>query len=311
VSGTRQSRALGAVALLGLALPGDALAHGDRVPVSGLASAWRPAPAVLAGAGIALPLFGQAFVRLRRRGRVDHAGTGRAALFLLGLALATLALVSPLDAVGEEYLLSAHMLQHVLIGDAAPALVLLAVRGPLLFFLLPSFALRPLAGIAPLRALLASLLRPRVSLAFWVLAFGLWHVPALYDYALTHGICHDLEHASFLLAGLLVWAQLVDPGRRGMLRPSGRLVYAALLLAAGQTLADALALSVQPHYPAYAAQDERLLGLSPLADQRLAGIVMIAEQLLTLGSLAAILLARQLGRDARVRRRRLSPDPRP
>ncbi len=48
-------------------------AHGDRVPVSDLAGAWEPAPAILAASGLALVLFAQAFVRLRRRGRTDHA----------------------------------------------------------------------------------------------------------------------------------------------------------------------------------------------------------------------------------------------
>src|SRR5205085_5011911 len=110
-------------------------------------------------------LFAQAFVRLRRRGRTDHAGFDRAILFALALAVGTLALLSPLDAVGERYLLSAHMLQHVSIGDAAPALALVELRGPLLFFLLPSAALGPLARLGPLRRALAWLLRPTVSLA--------------------------------------------------------------------------------------------------------------------------------------------------
>src|SRR5712692_6584618 len=122
---------------------------------SGLGSAWNPAPLVLIGAGLALLLFAKVFVRLRRRGRADHAGWSRLALFLLAVTLGTLALVSPLDAVGDSYLLSGHMLQHVLIGDVAPALALVALRGPLLFFFLPRFVLRPLARLHWLRRLLA------------------------------------------------------------------------------------------------------------------------------------------------------------
>src|SRR6185312_3207647 len=109
----------------------------------------------------------------------------------------------------------AHMLEHVLIGDAAPALLLVAVRGPLLVFFLPSAALGPIARLRPLRALVALMLRPGVSLGAWVLAFGAWHVPAAYDAALAHPVLHDVEHLSFVLAGVLVWAQLVDPARRG------------------------------------------------------------------------------------------------
>ena len=99
-----------------------------------IASAWEAPVAVLAGAAFALVLFGQALVRLRRRGRKDHAGWDRAALFALAVTLGTLALISPLDYIGEEYLLSAHMFQHVVIGDLAVALAVVALRGPLTFF---------------------------------------------------------------------------------------------------------------------------------------------------------------------------------
>lgn len=266
------------------------LVHGDVVPVSKLDGAWEPAPLVLAGAGLALLLFAQAFVRLRRRGRADHARWSRALLYLLGVALITLALVSPLDAVGEEYLLSAHMLQHVLIGDAGPALILVALRGPLLFFLLPGLVLAPLARVRPLRVALSFLLRPKASFGVWAVAFGAWHVPAAYDFVLTRPPVHDLEHFTFLAAGLLVWSQLVDPARRAELSVPGRLVFALALFASGLVLSDVLIFSFEPLYGAYALQDERLLGLSALTDQRFAGLVMMVEQTLTLGTCAAILL---------------------
>lgn len=266
------------------------LAHGDRVALSALDSAWEPAPAVLAAAAVALVLFAQAFVRLRRRGRSDHAGSGRALLFALGLGLVVLALVSPLDAAGEEYLLSAHMLQHVVLADLGPALLLVGLRGPLLFFLLPGAVLAPLARVGPLRAALSFLLRPKASLVVWALVVAGWHVPAAYEYTLEHQAVHDLEHLTFAAAGLLAWSQLVDPARRRELRPAGRIAVAVALFAAGQALAYVLVFSFQPLYPAYAAQDERLLGLSPLTDQRVAGLVMIVEQLLTLGTCTAILL---------------------
>lgn len=253
-------------------------------------SRWTFEPAALTGAGVALALFAQAFARLRRRGRRDHASWDRAALFLGGIVLATLALVSPLDEVGDRYLLSAHMLQHVLLGDAAPALVLVALRGPLLVFLLPAAALGPLARLRPLRAALTHLLHPRASLAAWAAVVAAWHVPAAYDYALGHQAVHDLEHVSFLLAGLLVWTQLVDPGRRGVPTIGGRLACAAVLFWLGTVLSDVLIFSFRPLYPAYADQPDRLLSLSPVRDQQLAGLVMTVEQLLTLGTCAAILL---------------------
>jgi putative membrane protein len=266
------------------------LAHGDAVPTSELGSAWEAPPAVLAGAGLALLLFAQAWVRMRRRGRVDLAGFDRLALFVAGVALGTLALVSPLDPIGEEYLLSAHMLEHVLIGDAAVALAIVAVRGPLIFFLLPAFVLRPLASVGPLRTFLGFLLRPKVSFVVWAVVFAGWHYPPAYDYVLDHQVVHDLQHVTFVLAGVLVWIQLVDPARREQLRRAGRIGLAVALFAAGQVLSDILIFSFEPLYAAYAAQDERLLGLSPLSDQALAGIVMMAEQAITLGTCVALLL---------------------
>lgn len=275
------------------------LAHGDRVPVSALGAAWEAEPVVLVAAAAALALFAQAFVRLRRRGRRDHAGWSRALLFVAGVSVATLALCSPLDAVGEEYLLSAHMLQHVLIGDLVPALVLLALRGPLLFFFLPAAILGPLARIGPLRTALSLLLRPFVSFAAWAVVMAAWHVPAAYGFALTRGWAHDLEHVSFMVAGLLAWTQLVDPARRGVPTVSGRIAFAVAMFAAGTILSDVLVFSFEPLYGAYAAQDERLLGLSPLLDQRLAGVVMMVEQLMTLGLCIALLLRERQRRAGR------------
>ena len=293
-------------------MPAVAPAHGDRVPMSELGSAWSSPPAVLVGAAIALLLFGQAFIRLRRRGRQDHAGWDRAALFVAGVAIATLALASPLDAAGEEYLLSAHMLQHVLIGDLVAALLLVAIRGPLTFFLLPAWMLLPLARVAPLRAFLRYLLRPWVALAVWGLVFAFWHIPAAFDLTLENRLVHDLEHVTFVLAGILVWSQLVDPARRRELTVGGRLTLAAVLFAAGQILAYVLIFSFSPLYGPYAAQDERLFGLSPLTDQRLAGLVMMSEQVLTLG-LCAVFLVAAYGRQraARGEREALSLAPRP
>lgn len=289
----------------------SALLAVEPVPVSELASAWEPVPAVLAGAALAAALYAQGFVRLRRRGRGDHASAGRAIAFGLGLALLVLALCSPLDAAGEGYLLSAHMLQHVLIGDAAVALMLIGVSGPMRFFFLPRAPLRQVAHLRPLRRALGFLVRPWVAFAIWCAVFAVWHVPALYDLTPGNQALHDLEHLCFVLAGVLVWYALLGlAGRRAASRPR-RLALAVALFAAGQILAMILIFSFEPLYPFYAGQPERLFGLSPVTDQRLAGLVMMAEQTITLGSLAAFLLLasdRALRRDERAA---LRAEPRP
>jgi cytochrome c oxidase assembly factor CtaG len=262
----------------------------------GLSSPWLLQPLVIALAAVGAMCFLQGFVRLRRRGRADHAPWSRAVLFAGGVALLVLPLVSPLDELGDRYLLSAHMLQHVLIGDAAPALILLALRGPLHLFAVPAALLGALGSSERLRRAGAWVARPRVALVAWALVFAGWHVPAAYDYAAGHPQVHALEHATFVAAGFLVWWVLIDPARTGRLTRGRRLGTAAAVLAMGTLIADVLIFSLRPLYPAYADQAHRVFGLSPLHDQQLAGLVMTVEQMLALGAFAAILLAPELRR---------------
>jgi len=229
---------------------------------------------------VAALLFGQGVVRLRRRGRADLAGWDRVALFALGLALTVVALVGPLEQAADDHL-AVHMLQHVLIGDAAVALMIVAVRGPLLVFLLPAPVL---VRVARLRGFFSMLLRPRVAYALWAANLGVWHVPWLYDEALRRDSVHYLEHACWVVAGLLVWTLLVDPGSHRRLSVGGRIALAAAMFAAGQVLTDVLVFSFHPLYPAYPGR----------TDQQLAGVVMMAEQLVTLGALAFVLLRPRL-----------------
>lgn len=246
------------------------------------------APALLVG--LAVLLFTQGALRLRRRGRPDLAGWDRFALFGLGLALTIVALYSPLDRVAEDRLLSAHMAQHVLIGDAVPALLILAVRGPLLVFLLPASVLAPIARSTRVRGALRLLLRPRIAFGLWAANLAVWHVPYLYDLALRHDAIHELEHACWVLAGLLVWTLLVDPGSHRQLSVGGRVALAAAMFAAGQALTDVLVFSFHGLYPAYTGA----YGISAVTDQQLSGVVMMVEQLLTLGTLAIVLLRPRL-----------------
>jgi putative membrane protein len=240
----------------------------------------------VAAAAVVALLFLQAVVRLRRRGRADLAGWDRIALFAAGLGLSVFALVGPLDRIADDKLLSAHMGQHVLIGDLGPALMVAALRGPLLVFLLPTPVLAPLARSGRVRAVLGTLLRPRVAFSLWAANLAIWHVPYLYDAALSHNALHDFEHVCWTICGILVWTLLVDPGSHRRLSVGGRVALAAASFAAGQILTDVLVFTFTPLYPAY----HGAYGISALTDQQLSGIVMMAEQLLTLGTCVALLL---------------------
>jgi cytochrome c oxidase assembly factor CtaG len=231
--------------------------------------------AVIALCALGALLFAQATLRLRRRGRPDLAGPERAALFAAGLAITYVALVVMDEAADTN--LTAHMAQHVLIGDLAPALLVLATRGPLALFLLPPAILRPLAR-TPLR----KLVRPRLAYALWAANLGIWHIPWLYDLALRHDAVHYTEHACWTLVGLLAWTLLLDDRRTA----GQRVAVAAALFATGQVLSDVLMFSFQPLYPAYPS----------VRRQQFAGLVMMGEQVLTLGTLAFVVLRPRLRR---------------
>lgn len=255
---------------------------------------WSLDPIVLAGAAVSIALFLQGWRRLHRR-RPDLAPWTRIPLFLAGVAIVLVGLLSPLDAIAEEYLQAAHMLQHVLVADLGIALALVAVRGPLSMFFLPRDLLAPLARAGWLRVTLSFLLRPTVAVPLWLAVLVAWHVPALYEAALEQPLVHRLEHFSFVVVGLLVWTLIVDPAGHGRLTVNGRIGLAVMLFFAGQLLAYAFVFSFEPYYDVYVEQDERLLGLSALTDQKLAGVVMMVEQLLTLG-VALVLLVRSARR---------------
>ena len=259
------------------------------VPASAIAGAWHLHLAPVVFVLVATAIFASAFARVRR-GDSALAPWSRAGVFAGGLAVMVVPLVSPLNIAGERYLLSAHMLEHVFLADAGAALLVLSVRGPI------SRSLLPWPAPAPLPAIGAFLLRPAVTLAVWAAVVAAWHVPAVYDRALTHPALHAVEHLSFVLVGLLAWTQLIDPTGSGRLGITGRLAFTVAMFFAGQLLSDALVFSFHAYYPAYADRPGRLFGISPLTDQRLAGIMMAAEQLLTLGTCFVVLLL-QLRRD--------------
>lgn len=249
-------------------------------------------PLALAATTVACVLFVRGFRRLRSR-RPDYAGWDRAALFALAVVAGLVALSARLDELAEESL-AAHMLQHVLLADVAPALALVAVRGPLLIFVTPEFLLRAVARSPHAHATLSTLTRPLTAFAIWAGTFALWHVPSVYDATLASAPLHVLEHLCFALAGTLAWLQIVDPARRRALGTVQRLGFLLAMFTVGQMLAMTLVLVQSPLYDAYAGAADRVFGMSALEDQQAAGIVMMLEQMLVLGTAAAFLIRRHL-----------------
>src|SRR5262245_64520370 len=143
-----------------------------------------------------------------------HFTTRQRTVFLGGLGCLLGALVSPLDGAADR-LLSAHMVQHILLLTIAPGLLLLGhPLLPLLYGMPDGFRrslVAPLVRHRPLRAAARALVFPPVALLLSSAIFWLWHLPAPYQLALRVPSVHLLEHASFLLGGLLFWYPVVQP----------------------------------------------------------------------------------------------------
>ncbi len=205
---------------------------------------------------------------------------GRQLSFLAGLALVAAAVLTPLAGLGEERL-SAHMVQHLLLGDLAALLIVAGLTGPIL---------RPLLA-HPLLRRLEPLAHPLVALPLWVANLYLWHLPALYQSAQGGSPLHGLEHACFLGFGILMWMSLLGPlPRPAWFTGAGEVAYVLAVRVAGAGLANVLLFSGTVLYPRYAGSDGAA-GVAPLADQQLAGGIMLAEaSLVTLGLLAWIVV---------------------
>jgi putative membrane protein len=199
--------------------------------------------------------------------------TWRQASFAGGVALILAALVSPVAHLGEE-LLFAHMAQHLVLGDLAALLIVLGLTGPLLQ---PLLSLR---GLGWLRGLV----HPLIALPLWIANLILWHVPALYQGALSSEPLHALEHASFLGAGVLMWMALLGPlPKPAWFGNLGRLIYVVVVRFAGAALGNAFMWAGTVFYPDYRG-GEASWDITPLADQGAAGVVMTLEQgIVTLG----------------------------
>jgi cytochrome c oxidase assembly factor CtaG len=261
---------------------------------------WLADPAVLAPLALLAGIYVWRFREARREAGGARGAGPLQALAFAGAMLALLAaLVSPLDGLGADYLFSAHMVQHVLLGDIAPLLLLLA---------LSRVIMRPATRrLVRVERALGPLASPATAIVIWLGTMYLWHVPALYDAAAQNPLLHMLEHVSFFAAGVALWWPLIQPvpmrhGLTGM-QP---LAYIAAAKGGLAALGLFLAWSATSHYPWY-ENAPRIWGLSPVEDQNVAGVIMMVEQSFTLVLVLVWLFIRMLSRSEQdeLRRERL------
>jgi cytochrome c oxidase assembly factor CtaG/cytochrome c2 len=242
-------------------------------------TAWSFEPWVVANLALAAIWYAAGVVRLHRRLDPNRENRplagGHIAAFAAGIATLFVVLVSPIDSIADQ-LFWVHMVQHLaLLLIAAPLLVL---GRPVIAFL---WAFGPqgrkLVGrtwtALGLRRTVNALMHPILVWLLFCGAFVVWHFPGPYQWALANEGVHTLEHLSFFVTALMFWSIVIEPSGRRRLNYGPTLVFiitAAILSGLPGAL---IALAPRPLYPAHAAGDAAW-GLSPLADQQLAGIVM-------------------------------------
>jgi putative membrane protein len=237
---------------------------------------WSP-PIVLTGVLILTCLvYTRGWFAIRKT-RPSQFPMWRLGAFLLGIAIIWLAIASPLDGFADA-LLSAHMVEHLLLMSFVPPLILLGYPVVPLLRGLPRgvtvYFLGPLIRMKALRSVGHFLITPLVAWLAMNLAFLGWHVPAAFDFALDHERWHDVEHLCFLGTSILFWWPLIRPWpTREIYTGWLLLVYLVLADIVNTALSAFLVFCDRPVY-SYYLREPNAFDISPLSDQRAGAIVM-------------------------------------
>ncbi len=221
----------------------------------------------------------------------------RAFCFAAGIAVLWIALASPLEELADT-VLTAHMIEHLLLMAVVPPLVLVGWPTVPLLRGLPAplrrWAVAPLLRSRTVRRIEHVLVAPVFAWLAMNVTFLLWHIPSAYDYALEHETVHDLEHVCFLSSSLLFWWVLLRPWP-SRVKPLGWYALPYLVTAdfVNTLLAALLAFSGRPIYSFYLRHSSSL-ALDPLADQTVGACIMWVFGSIAFLLPAVVLLARQL-----------------
>lgn len=199
-----------------------------------------------------------------------HGATRRnIACFAAAMLLLAGAFWTPLHHLGLHYLLTAHLLQNVILAEWSPFFVVLGVSAGMADTLARSRAWRAVT-------------HPAVALPLWLVDYFVWHVPVVYVAALDHQawLIH-VEHACYFATGIVMWWPLLQGVPRS-LASGARSAYAFAAFLLASPLGLLFALLPRPVYGFYVHARPRVWGLSPLTDQQIAGVTMASEQAVVL-----------------------------
>jgi len=221
---------------------------------------WSVHPSTAIGIAALGALYIWASVILRRQPT-----TAQKVFFFSGLVVMFGSLNGPIHDLSDDYLFSAHMVQHLLLTLAVPPLLLAGtpgwmIRGPL--------AAR---GVAPVARWLT---RAPIAFVVFNLTIAVWHLPPFYNAAMAHHGLHIVEHLMFMAAAVLMWWPLLSqlPELPRLAYP-GQMLYSFLMSIPMSIVAVYIAMADHVLYPAYSATP-RILPLTPLEDQLLGALIM-------------------------------------
>jgi cytochrome c oxidase assembly factor CtaG len=226
---------------------------------------WNWEPSIVIGTALVVGFYLYAVGPLRRKYHLaESVKRGQVFSFLLGVSIMFLALVSPLDELGDSYLFSAHMVQHLCLTIVVPPLLLLGT---------PGWLVEPLLRKAMIFRIARVLTFPVVAFFLYNIDFWLWHAPPLYNATLENQGIHIFEHVTFIVFGVIYWWPVFSPSALlPRLSMGGQVLY--LFLSGMPTVALGAGLTfLPPLYAPYLAAP-RIWGLTAATDQQLGGLIM-------------------------------------
>jgi len=259
---------------------------------------WSVVPLLWVGL-VAAAAWYISMMRRVRRVTGKPVGPGHWAFYFSGLGILLLALGSPLNTIAVHWLLSVHMLQHTLLADIAPPLIILGLRAPVLPLGIPAPLLKRVAPHGVLGRIWGVATKPWVALPLWAATLIFWSIPAVFDYTTRHQLLHNFEHLTLFYTGFAMWWLIITPMPTERREPGfARLGYIAFTRIASAAICVPLAFLSTTMYPLYASLP-RGYGLSAINDQRVGGAAMCVIEFMVFGIAMAVVFVDALSREER------------
>lgn len=201
--------------------------------------------------------------------------------FSAGVITFYLAVGSPLDAMGENFLFFAHMIQHNILMYLSPLFLLLGIPKEIVDEYLEN---KPV-----LEKLLKFLFHPIIAGLLFTFVFSFWHFAAFYEAAIRNKTIHMAEHLSMFFTSVAMWWPICGPSKRIPPSKYGPQMLYILAIMLGQTpIFAVLTFSKEVLYDTY-FYAERVMNLSPLEDQKTGGVLMkLANMIVSVSVLSSI-----------------------